>query len=297
MDAGVLRALERAGYECFAPLERKSCFDIAARSQSRVLLIKVLSNIDSLREEQARNILALASSLGATALLIGEKSKAYELEDGLVYERYGLQAITSGTLGRVLEGEMPDKTFSHGRVVARLDSQVFEQKLSDSDISDIAQRIHVTREAIYHYKKTLRMDYGKALELERMFNAPIIQDINLFAAQHAPAIDLHGYLRKMGKLGFDVIPVHRGFDAIAREKKAMLLVDETSPALARRKAGFMTRAGEFFGSEPVFVAKGKAPTSVKGVPVVTEKEINESESAGEVIDLVKKRKKEKGSTP
>ncbi len=292
MNAAILHALERAGYECFAPLERKSCFDIAARSKSRVLLIKVLSNIDSLREEQAHDILALAGSLGATALLIGERSKAYELEDGLVYERYGLHAITAGTLERVLQGEMPDKTFSHGRVVAQIDSKVFEQKLLDKDISDVAQRIHVTREAIYHYKKTLRMDYGKALELERMFNTPIIQDINLFTAQHTPAIGLHGYLQKMGQLGFDVIPVHRGFDAIAREKEALLL-NETSPALARRKAGFMTRAGEFFGSEPVFVTKGKAPTSVKGVPVVTEKEISGSESAGDILDLVKKRRKDK----
>lgn len=286
----VLRVLERAGYECFVPLERKSCFDIAARSENRVLLVKVLSNIDSLREAQANDIMALANSLGATALLVGERSKAYELEDGLVYERYGLQAITAGTLERVLEGEMPDKSFSKGRVVARLDSKALEAKLDDADINAVAQRIHVTREAIYHYRKTLRMDYGKALELERMFHASIIRDIDLFSTPTIPPVDLHGYLKQMGSLGFDVIPVHRGFDALAREKEA-LLVDEAAPAVARRKADFIKRAGGFFESEPVFVSPGRAPKAVKGVPVVTEKELGSADTAGEVIDLVKKRRK------
>ena len=118
MGVDVLRALERAGYECFVPLERKSCFDIAARSNKQVLFIKTLSNIDSLREEQANDLMALANSLGATALLVGERSKVYDLEDGLVYERYGLQCVTTSTLERVLGGVMPDKEFNKGRVVA-----------------------------------------------------------------------------------------------------------------------------------------------------------------------------------
>jgi putative transcriptional regulator len=292
MDADILRTLERAGYECFVPLERKSCFSIAARSKKQVLLIKVLSNIDSLREEQARDLITLAGSIGASPLLIGERSKVYELENGLVYARYKLPAITPRALEQVLHGKKPNKTFSHGKIIARIDSTIFKQKLDNNSISAIAQRIHVTREAIYNYKKTLRMDYGKAVELEHMFHADIIKSIDLFSTPSMPEMGLHGYLHRMGELGFNIIPVHKGFDALAEEKEA-LLVDEARPSIARRKAGFMRKASEFFDSEPVFVTPGKTVKTVKGVPVITEKELKEAENAGNIIDLVKKRRKEK----
>lgn len=290
MGVDVLRALERAGYECFVPLERKSCFDIAARSHKQVLFIKALSNIDSLREEQARDLMALANSLGATALLVGERSKAYELEDGLVYERYGLQCVTTSTLERVLGGVMPDKEFNKGRVVARIDEGALEKKMGEAGASAIAETIHVTREAVYGYRKSLRMDYTKAVELEHAFHTAFIKAVDLFHTTPMHTVDLSGYLKRLGELGFSVVPVHKGFDAIAREKEA-LIVDAATPALARRKAEFLGKAGEFFQSEPVFVSPGKAPTAVKGVPMVTEKEISDAASPGDVIDLVKRRRK------
>ena len=51
----LIRELEGTGYKCFVPLEKKSCFDIAARGK-QFLLLKVFSNIDSLRESQASDL-------------------------------------------------------------------------------------------------------------------------------------------------------------------------------------------------------------------------------------------------
>ena len=36
MNERLIRALEGNGYKCFVPLEKKSCFDIAAKSGERV---------------------------------------------------------------------------------------------------------------------------------------------------------------------------------------------------------------------------------------------------------------------
>jgi len=94
MRDALINLFESSGFQCFVPLEAKSCFDIAGKSEKQFFLIKILNNIDSLRESQAFELKALAHSLGATVLLVGEKSKAYVLSNGVVYERYGVPTIS-----------------------------------------------------------------------------------------------------------------------------------------------------------------------------------------------------------
>ena len=287
MAERLIQELEGAGYQCFVPLEKKSCFDIAARSGKRFLLLKVFTNIDSLRDAQARDLKALAASLGATPLVIGEKSKAYGLEEGMVYERYGLNVVSPQTFKRLLHGAMPRKRFYKGRVVAEIDAK----KLEKASPSELARELHVTREAVYSYRHGTRVEFEKAREMERVLDEPLIKEINPFSVPPRESPVLTGYLQKMHSLGFDVAPVHKGFDALAREKESLLVDSERSEAYAKRKAGFVEKAADFFGSHPVIVMES-GRHSVKGVPVVREKEIAESESAEGLTDLVKKRKKD-----
>ena len=284
----LIRELEGAGYKCFVPLEKKSCFDIAARSGDRFLLLKVFTNIDSLREAQARDLKALAGSLSATPIVIGEKSKAYELNTGLVYDRYGVNVVSMETFTQLLRGYLPKKRFYKGRVLAEIDAK----KLESVSPTELAKELGVTREAIYSYRHGTRVEFEKALEMERILNEPLIKGINPFSVPKRESPVLTGYLQKMHSLGFDVAPVHRGFDAIAKEKESLLMDSERSEAYAKRKAKFVTKAADFFDSHPVIVMESSRH-EVKGVPVVREKEIREAASAEELTDLVKKRKKEK----
>ena len=126
-----------------------------------------------------------------------------------------------------------------------------------------------------------------------MLHADIIKSINLFAVPHLfSKKELGGYLRDMSQLGFDVVPIHRGFDAIAREKDSLLIDKERVPQYARRKANFMKKAGSFFESHPVFIMEKKqVRQEMKGIPIIKLQEIKEAESAGDLIELVRKREK------
>ncbi len=283
----LIRELEGTGYQCFVPLEKKSCFDIAARSGERLLLLKAFTNIDSFRDSQARDLKALAASLGATPMVIGEKSKAYELKVGMVYDRYGVNVVSLETFSALLGGMLPRKRFYKGRVVAEIDVK----KLEGTSPTELARELHVTREAIYAYRHGTRIEFEKAKRLEEVLDEPLIKDINPFSVPARESPVLTGYLQKMHGLGFDVVPVHRGFDALAREKESLLVDKERSEAYAKRKAKFVTKAADFFGSHPVIVMESRRK-EVRGVPVVREKEITDAESAEGLVDLVKKRKKD-----
>ena len=281
----LVATLEKAGFACFAPLERKSCFDLAAKKGATLLLFKVLSNIDSIRESQAKELKAISASLCATPLIVGEKTKVRELEDGVV-----------GTLSNYfLDNIAPEKRFFKGKVVAEIKPHVLQERMRELNISisQLAHLLGVSRETIYNYQRgEMNIEFQKAKHIESVLDTNVIKNIDLLTTPAScESEELPPYLKKMQDIGFEVVPVYRGFDAIAKEKEA-LLVDKTTSRYARMKADFMKKTGSFFETHPIYILeKVQVPDNIKGVSVIRQKELDESESADEIIDLVKKREK------
>jgi putative transcriptional regulator len=288
----IIQVLEKNGFSCFAPLDAKSCFDLVARKDKTLLLLKLLNNIDSLREDQAQELRALAFNHGGAALLIGRKSKAHELMAGVVYERYKLPVLSPETFSLVIrKQELPEKRCYKGRLVADLDSKALEQKLEDVNVNSLAKKLGVSRRSIYNYASGSRIDFEKAEELEELLDASLIKRQEVFKDPLPPPPSvLSGYLKKMQDIGFTVIPVHRGFDALASEQESLLLDAQKDESKAKKRAEFMGKLGQFFKSKPVFVMK-KGRDSLKGIPVVKEKEISKAGSADELLKKVRKREK------
>ncbi|KAF5420369.1 MAG: putative transcriptional regulator [Candidatus Methanocomedens sp.] len=72
----VIGILEQSGFGVSERCNiRPRSFDIAARRNERLLLIKVLSNIDGLKEDTAQEMMYLAEYLEGSALLVGEKTR------------------------------------------------------------------------------------------------------------------------------------------------------------------------------------------------------------------------------
>ena len=59
----------------------RSCFDMVARKRLLLLLLKVLINIDGFTGQQAEEIKKVASSILASPLVVGVKSKQEYLEE------------------------------------------------------------------------------------------------------------------------------------------------------------------------------------------------------------------------
>ena len=69
-------------------------FDLVARRDNSLLIIKVLTNINSLSEEVASELKLLSKLLKGHPLLIGERGGTGYLENDVVYDRFGIHSIT-----------------------------------------------------------------------------------------------------------------------------------------------------------------------------------------------------------
>ena len=89
--------LKEHGFSVESFAHSNACFDLVAKRPDLTLVLKVFNNIDALREEQAGELRKIAALFNATVLILGEKSKAFSLKKGILYERLGLVALNLQT--------------------------------------------------------------------------------------------------------------------------------------------------------------------------------------------------------
>ena len=105
--------LTRAQFEVSKPLSmRGTRFDIVARRDDILIIIKVLSNVDAFSKDNAEELLCIGQALGASPILIGERSGSGEIESGIIYSRFGIPIISVGTLSDYIIEDVPPLIFS-----------------------------------------------------------------------------------------------------------------------------------------------------------------------------------------
>src|SRR3989344_5122860 len=144
----ICSVLEEKGFRVSTFLHMNSCFDIAARHGGILFLIKVYSNIDSIRPEQGFELKKLGNALNATAIIVGEKTKAFSLSEGIIYDRYDIPVVSLSTFENFLNKEMPTVRYFKGRNIVELDYEGMRsgrKKLGFSQ-EELADKISTTPE-------------------------------------------------------------------------------------------------------------------------------------------------------
>src|SRR5205807_10354554 len=85
------KGLAKTGFFLSRPHgERGLCFDLVARRDDTLLIVKVFQNVDALSKETAQELKAIARTLEGSRLVVGERSGTGGLEDGVSYDRVGV---------------------------------------------------------------------------------------------------------------------------------------------------------------------------------------------------------------
>jgi len=131
-------------------------FDLVARRDNSLLIIKVLTNIDALSEDVAKELRVLSILLKGHPLLIGERSGAGFLENDVVYDRFGIQTISYETLkSHLLEG-MPLKVYAGpGGFYVNLDREKLIKRRQEQNVSlgSFARSVRVSRRTVQMYEE------------------------------------------------------------------------------------------------------------------------------------------------
>ena len=176
--------LERAGfYVANTQGVRPSSFDLAARRDATLLLIKVLKNIDALDSEEASRLRELGRLFPAIVLVVGQTSGAAALEEGVVYTRYEVPIVTEGTLRDYLEKAVPPFLYaSPGGSFAHIDGERlrFLRQARGLSLGALAQIAGVSRRAIQLYEEGQGAESTVVERIEAYLDAPVVRPLDLF---------------------------------------------------------------------------------------------------------------------
>jgi putative transcriptional regulator len=188
--SAIRAVLEKAGFFVTDTHSvRPTSFDLMARRDSTLVILKILKNIDALDSPEADRLRELSKLFGAQVLVIGQSSGATELESGVVYYRYGVPIITEASLQEyLLEGVPPFLFSSPGGIFVRVDGGRLRELRESSNLSlgALASVAGVSRRTIQLYEGGAGAEVDVVERLERFLKEPIAEAIDLFLQTSTP---------------------------------------------------------------------------------------------------------------
>ena len=285
---------------------RLTGFDIVARRDDSLLIIKVLTNVDSLSEDVANELKTLSSLLKGCPLLIGEKNGSGILEDDVAYFRFGIQAITLDTLkNHLLEG-MPIKIYAApGGLYVHLDEEKLRKIRQEKSISlgAFARYVNVSRRTVRMYEEGMNSRIEVANRIEELLESSITIPINLLKnpfienkitpTYHSETENIKAFQREIFSLlqnvGYKIIPMDRcPFEALSKDREKILLtcVHKYNKKLLK-KAQVVSSISKITEKHAVvFTDKNVNKRNVEGTPIIVKKELKKIKDPEEVFDLI-----------
>ncbi len=320
--------LSRAGfYVADSHGVRPSSFDLAARRDATLLLLKVLKNIDALDAEEAGRLLELGRLFPATVLILGQASGASELEPGVVYTRYGVPIVNEETLREYLEEGVPPFLYaSPGGTFARISGEKLRELRTGRGLSlgTLASIAGVSRRAIQLYEEGAGAEIDVIERIETFLGEPIVSPILLFetrrtvvprdaAAREPPEGEARvesgsvsegaprrlprtgdalrdGVLDQLSGLGLEVtVTVRAPFDAFSRAPQILLTgVGSLRTAVHRAEVLYeLSRVAE--GHAMFVVAENVHRPVIDGLPILTVRELRRHRDRDDLFDELSER--------
>jgi putative transcriptional regulator len=289
---------------------RPRSFDIAARRNNLLLLIKIISNIDGLNEETTKEMQFLSRHLHGYPIVIGEKTRDHSLEGGVVYFRYGIPAINISTMQDYFVEEMPPLIYAeHGGLYVNLDGFILKQERIKKNISlgALASLLGVSRRTISKYEDgEMAASVDVAIKLEEVLDKGFTVSVDIFEKLHSndsqkqeTAVKQYSNVFSiLENMGFDVMPISQApFDAVSqtsnrRDENSTILtgVGEYTRTIVK-KAHLMSSISEVAGTQSLLIVHGVSKTkNIEKTVLIDDKELKKFDDKDDFIDLLQERR-------
>lgn len=244
----VISVMIMAGYEVselFAM--RPKSFDIIASNREQIIVLKVISHIDSISEENARDLDRIACNLEASPLIVGERARDAELERGAVYVRYGIFAINYPTLhDYFVEGSPPLIYASPGGLYVNISGERLRELRERGSLSlgGMGQILGVSRRTVAKYEAGMGTTIEIALRIEETFDSGVVEPIDLVKyrsqfREHAECEEIP-IQHAIEEMGMYVQPMHRApFQAMVRYDNHTILTGYGTAQKVSKRAGII----------------------------------------------------------
>jgi putative transcriptional regulator len=270
----ILRTLQDAGFSLSEVDSEDCCLEVVAKKGGTKLLIKTLDNADNEPKETAEDLCSLASAFSASPIIVGQRVQSGPIEEGALYERYGVNVISAETFRDVaVSGKLPIVYSKRGGLYFKVDGSALRRLREEKGMSrgELAKKVGVSAKSVYEYEKgKMGAILDTVARLEEILNAGVTEGIDVFEWRCSTepfdrnpsgpvARQLHTKLHQIGckAIGFNHAPidVHAGnvgvsFLANDRESGEMALDKRVETA---------TELGKLMEVEPVLVTGDTHP--------------------------------------
>ncbi|HEV2520183.1 MAG TPA: helix-turn-helix domain-containing protein [Thermoplasmata archaeon] len=307
---------------------RPTAFDLMARRDSLLLIVKILKNIDALDASEAKRLHELAHLFAATVILVGKNSGATPLEPGVVYSRYEIPILVEESLEEYLAKGIPPFLFSSpGGIFARIDGDRL-RALRDAhrlSLGALASIAGVSRRTIQLYEDGGGAEVSIVERIERYMGEPIAMPIDFFQPKRASPRDpraaseisaderrersvdaqIHRLrtgdplrdtaLQQLDGMGWEVfVTVRCPFDAFSsgsmRGEEEILITAVGSLRSAQHRADLLQQIARVAEGHALFIVGGSASRrSIEGLPILTMTELRRHRDPAELMDEIAER--------
>ncbi|MCI4322771.1 MAG: helix-turn-helix domain-containing protein [Thermoplasmata archaeon] len=305
---------------------RPSSFDLMARRDAQLLILKVLKNIDAIAPEESKRLQELQRLLGAGLLVIGQTSGGTPLRAGVVYTRYEIPIVALDTLREfLLRGIPPFLVSSPGGIFARVDGARLREIREERQLSlgALASVAGVTRRTIQLYEDGGGAEITIVERIEEYLREPIASPVELFPTEGSspesapPAGESRGstsagspprsklaptgdplrdtVMRRLDIMGWNVVVTVRcPFDSFSHggpeEPEEILLTSVGTLRTARHRAEILQGLARVIEGRAMFVTRETTGRdTVDGMPLVSVAELMRHRDAGDLLDLLAER--------
>jgi len=261
----------------------RTCFDIVARKEAEIMLIKILEDANSISEEYAKQMANVSSYINATPLIIAKKA-ANNLIDNVIYSRFNIYTLNLNTFKSSINNKLPFVKSDHAGLTAHIIGENLKSIREKEGLSlgEIARKVGVSKKMIQRYESgDSEITIKSALRIYDIFGHTVFDKIHIFKTPNEeksnPKSDIG---KKYSDLGFKAIETRKvPFDIVAKKEKEIILTevgDKSNPHLKS--------LSRLIDADRLAIFKDKKP---KDIPSLTEKEFLEFEKAKELIKFLK----------
>jgi putative transcriptional regulator len=287
---------------------RMICFDLVARRDNLLIILKLLKNVDSFSKRNAHELSILSDRLKGSPLIIGDRTSLKKIESGIVYFRHGIPMINFNTFyDYLIEGFPPLIYSAPGGFYVNIDGEVLHAARREREISlgALATKAGVSRKAVQMYEDGMNPILEIAMKLEDFLEQPLIKPINPFTLEvklKAGTKDLGGLKGKdnidkeiaaqLTSLGYSVVPItHCPFEALTEDKRVLIITGiSNKDRKTLEKARIMTNLSKVTERlSVIFIENELRKDNLEGTPVINKQELQKIDDSEEIITLINER--------
>lgn len=291
----VVNSLQKYGYEV---LQTEGVFDIVARREKQVLLLKVLMNVDALKDDQAMSLRAVAYFMNCQPIVISTKNNRETLDDDVVYSRFEVPVMTPKLLESLTAQEQISAVESaKGRHTVEINAESLRSKREELGLTleKLAAKIGVSKKAVYEIEnRRVNPTKETAEKLERALAVKIRKPYEIKGAPITylkPKGEMQEKVSKeFSRMGIDNTSVYSPqFGNVGKEKFSIITSLSQNIDKIKSRAMNLRKLSEALSSKAVVVAKKSQKESVHGVPVVLESDLPGIESSKELKKVIEEK--------